>query len=403
MNAYLRWSAWYGDRDLPLEFPPGWQVDMCLPAAVDDIGARGIAAAFAHPYGTPPLRELARGRRRPCVVIDDLSRPTPGRRLVPAVLAELAAAGIPAQDVLVLAGVANHRGVTRQDLVKKLGHAVLDQCQVKVHFSWDHCTRIGETSRGTPVEINDDFLAADLRILVGSIVPHPVTGFSGGAKLVLPAVSSIDSATAFHTGVPLPGEGVGTVETTARHDAEEAARMAGVDFIVNGVPTMRRGLAALVTGDLVRAHRVGVAAAQRTFATTAPNLPVDVCVLSSYPKDSEFLQWSTALSPWASAGRPLVREGGTVVVTAAAPEGYGFHSLFGPGMRLDHLVGRPVPGYDLVLYSPGVRQGEVPQRLLAGMRLFGTWAQTVSYLESRHGARAAAAVFPSATTQLLTP
>ena len=271
-----------------------------------------------------------------------------------------------------------------------------------MHFSWQGCTHIGVTSRGTPVELNDYFLAADLRVLVGSIVPHPVTGFSGGAKLVLPAVASIDAAQAFHTGVPVAGEGLGVVETTARRDAEEAARMAGVDFIVNAVPTTRRGIGALVTGDLVAAHRAGVARARAIFATAAPD-PVDVCVFSAYPKDSEFLQWSTALSPWHSAGRPLARPGGTVVVAAAAPEGYGFHSLWGPGMRLGHLVTRPVPGFELVLFCPGVSPGEVPDHLLAGYHLFPTWQQVMAFLRERHGEHGTAAVFPAATTQLVTP
>jgi hypothetical protein len=71
-------------------------------------------------------------------------------------------------------------------------------------------------------------------------------------------------------------------------------------------------------------------------------------------------------------------------------------------MRLGHLVTRPVPDYDLVLFSPGVRRGEVPPHLLESMHLFATWAETVSYLESRHGSKASAAVFPSATTQLIT-
>src|SRR5271157_3003766 len=95
-SATVRWGAWFGDRDLELEFPPGWQVTTCRPNDGEDIGPAGIASAFAHPIGTPPLRELAAGRRSPCVVIDDLSRPTPGERLIPPVLDELAAAGIEA-------------------------------------------------------------------------------------------------------------------------------------------------------------------------------------------------------------------------------------------------------------------------------------------------------------------
>jgi len=401
MTASVRFSAWYGDHDLEVPFPDGWRVRECRPADGPDIGAAGIAAAFESPIGTPRLRELAMSHHRPCVVIDDLSRPTPGVRLLPVILAELAAVGIPAEDVTVLVGVANHRTTTRFDLVKKVGEEVLDRCRIRIHFSGGNCTRIGTTARGTPVELNNDFLDADLRVLVGSIVPHPVTGFSGGAKLVLPAVASIRAAEAFHTGVPGPGEGLGDTAPTARLDAEEAARMAGVDFIVNGVPTLRRGLAALVTGDLVAAHRAGVEAARRTYATPTPE-PADVCVLSSYPKDSEFLQWSTALSPWHSARRPLVQQDGTVVVAAAAPEGFGFHGLFGPGMPFK-VVSRPLPGYDVVLFSPGLRAGELPDDQREAFKLFGSWSETVEFLARKHGAHGSAVVFPAATTQLCVP
>src|SRR5206468_8936911 len=165
-----------------------------------DVGDAGVRAAFAAPIGAPRLRDLARGRRAPCIVIDDLTRPTPGRRLVPAVLDELAHAGIEARDVLLLAGVANHRPMTRPDLERKVGAEVLAACRVSNHFSWDHCVRIGTTSRGTPVEINAEFLAADLRILVGSIIPHGATGFSGGSKLLMTGIASITSAEAFHRG-----------------------------------------------------------------------------------------------------------------------------------------------------------------------------------------------------------
>ena len=129
-TAEIRFGAWYDDRDLTLVFPDEWQVEFCPPKDGPDIGQNGIEAAFSNPIGTPRLRELAAGKRRPCIVIDDLSRPTPGDRLVPAVLAELRTAGIEDRDVLILAGVANHRPMTRHDLEKKLGAEVLARCAV---------------------------------------------------------------------------------------------------------------------------------------------------------------------------------------------------------------------------------------------------------------------------------
>jgi lactate racemase len=398
-TAAIRWQSWFGDVDLELAFPERWRVARCLPAHDDDIGAAGIERALAEPIGTAPLRELAQGKRTAAVVIDDLSRPTPGDRLLPPVLTQLEAAGV--TEITILIGTANHRTMMRQDLEKKLGPDILARYPVSVHFSWDGCVPVGTTSRGTPVALNRQFIDADMRVLVGSIVPHPVTGFSGGAKLVVPAMASVDTAAAFHTGVPVPGEGLGTVETTARLDAEEGARLAGVDFILNSVPTSRRGIAALVCGDLVAAHRDGARRAIAAFATVAP-APADVCVLSAYPKDNELIQYTTALTPLLTAPSPLVRPGGTVVVATSSSEGAGFHSLFGPGMRMAGSFPRPVGDAELVIFSPGVNRGDLEPVDKPSVPLLATWEATREWLEAKHGPVATVSVFPCAVHQMVT-
>jgi nickel-dependent lactate racemase len=397
VKATIRWGAWFDDRELTLDFPPQWEVDFCPPADGPDIGAAGIADAFAAPFGTPPLREFARGRRRPCIVIDDLSRPTPGRRLVPPILDELEAAGIPASDVLILAGVANHRPMTREDFEKKVGVDVLARCRVSNHFSWDNCVPIGETSFGSPVEINAEFLRCDLRILVGSIIPHGAAGFAGGAKLLMPGISSVRSAEAYHRGSALRGA-YGAVAPDARLESEEAARMAQVDFIVNAIPNSQLGLAGVVTGDVVDAHRAGVAIAQRVFATPTP-AGRDVCVLSLYPKDSEFLQHVTAFAPYKTAPEPIVREGGTVVVVVSGAEGLGTHSLFGPGMKLATTRPTRVKGRDLIFFAPKTDPGTLAPSM-DGTILLRTWEETLEWLRRKHGDEASVAVYPCATMQL---
>jgi nickel-dependent lactate racemase len=396
--ASIRWGAWYDDRDLELRFPDGWEVQLCRPADGTDVGDAGIAASFAAPIGTAPLRELARGRSSPCIVIDDLSRPTMGHRLIPPILAELSAAGIPPEDVLILAGIANHRPMTSEDLRKKVGEAVLSTCRLASHFSWDNCVTVGTTSQGTPVELNADLMASDLRILVGSIIPHGATGFSGGAKLLMPGVASIESAAAFHKGTAARG-GYAAVANEARLETEEAARMAEIDFIVNSIPNSHMGVAAVVVGDVVAAHRAGVEAAKRVFATPTPT-DCDVGVFSLYPKDTEFLQHVTAMSPWKTAPAPIVSEEGTVVIAATASEGLGYHSLFGPGMRLAAQRPTRVRGRDLVFFSPGVSLGALSDPTRSGTVLLPTWKDTLAWLSAKHGASARVAVFPCATMQL---
>jgi len=397
-TSTIRWGAWYEDRDLELEFPPGWDVQACPPGDGPDIGASGIAAAFAQPIGTPRIRDLAAGRHSPCIVVDDLSRPTRADRLIPPILEELAAAGIPPEDVLILAGLANHRPLVREDLRKKLGDEVLARCKISSHFSWDNCVPIGTTSFGSPVELNAEFMAADLKILVGSIIPHGATGFSGGAKLLFPGVASLESASAFHKGTALRG-GYAEDANDARLETEEAARLAGLDLIVNSVPNSRMDIAGVVVGDVVAAHRAGVAIARRIFATAAP-AGCDIGVFSLYPKDTEFMQHVTALSPWKTATAPIVREEGTVVIAAASNEGLGFHSLFGPGRRLGITRPTRVKGRDLIFYAPGIGRGELNPATREGTTLLQSWDETVRWLEAKHGQAATVAVFPCGTMQL---
>jgi hypothetical protein len=175
--------------------------------------------------------------------------------------------------------------------------------------------------------------------------------------------------------------------------------MAGVDFIVNSVPTSRLGVGAVVAGDVVAAHRAGVAHARRIFASPTP-AGLDVCVLALYPKDGEFLQHITALAPWLTAPEPIVREGGTVVVTVAGGEGFGVHALFGPGMPLQAGRATRLRGRDLVFLCPTLQPGELPDTIRDDTVLLPTWTAVREWLERKHGPAATVAVYPCATTQL---
>jgi len=75
-----------------------------LPKMAKAASNDSLRRAFEAPYGTPRLRELARGRRDAVIVVDDLSRPTPAARLLPLVLEELAAGGIEPAKVRALIG-----------------------------------------------------------------------------------------------------------------------------------------------------------------------------------------------------------------------------------------------------------------------------------------------------------
>ncbi|MEX0699691.1 MAG: lactate racemase domain-containing protein [Acidimicrobiia bacterium] len=400
MRKTVRWGAWFGDVDYELEFPDSWHVETFPPRDRADMTDQEIEDAIRSPIASQPLREIAVGKRTACVVVDDLSRPTPMARLMGPILSELNAAGIPDDRVLILAGVGNHRQMMRGDFIKKVGQDAVERCPVANHFSWDDCVMVGTTSHGTPVEVSRLYADADVKILTGSIVPHPVAGYAGGGKMVLPGVASIRSAIAFH-GPNGPRTNLAVVDTPARADIEEAAQLAGVDFIANVIPTSMRGVGGLVAGNVVQAHRVGVRIAMEMNATRTP-VDWDVCVLSAYPKDNEFIQHGLVYNLWRTAPSSIVHEGGTVVVADACSEGAGFHSLAGPGMRLPAATDlrKPVAPRDLIFYAPGVKEAEVPHDPDPQLWFVDRWEDVVTRLGAKHGAGTRVAVFPCSAIQV---
>jgi nickel-dependent lactate racemase len=116
-------QMWYEEGELQLTFPESWEVVPCLMNGHDalQITPEKIRAAFDNSIGSPKLRELARGKNEVAIIFDDISRPTRVADLVPYVLEELEAAGIPDGAIRFICATGAHGAHTFQDFQKKLG------------------------------------------------------------------------------------------------------------------------------------------------------------------------------------------------------------------------------------------------------------------------------------------
>ena len=123
-------------------------------------------------------------------------------------------------------------------------------------------------------------------------------------------------------------------------------------------------------------------------------------MLSLYPKDTEFSQHLTAFAPWATAPERIVREGGTIVVALDGSEGFGFHSLMGPGRRMDNRRPTQIKGRSLIFFSPHVDRGSLIPEARDSVEIYRTWQETIAELRTRHGDDATVAIYPCATMQL---
>jgi len=393
----LPWGAWLEERELELELPSSWTVDRVEVASREGMD---LQAALDHPLGAPRIEQLARGARTAAVAVEDITRPADTAPALESVLRRLEDGGIPAEQVKILMAVGGHAPLRRQDLLLKLGPDVLDRCDVWNHHPYEGLVDLGVSRGGLPVRVNRHFMEADVRLAVGSVVPHPYAGFGGGGKIVLPGLAGIETLEMNHrpavTG--LSGAGLGVVEgNRARAEMEEIALAAGLQAVLNIVPGARRQSLAHVYGHPVEAHRAAVEFARSVY-TVAVTPGADAAILNAYPKDGEVLQVANAFNAWRACRPEPVREGGTVILTAACPFGRGSHSLHGPGMRLYRdPVPRPyLEGRHLIVYAPAVSTADVRKTFWSGYAHARSWDEVRSVLSERHPGGGRMLVFPTA-------
>ena len=333
--APLATGAWYEERRISLEVPPNWRVRMHLPAVPDPMADDAIAAAVADPVGIAPLRNLAAGRRRPLILVDDLTRPTPVDRILPHVLSELSAAGIAPADVGILSATGSHGASSREAILRKVGAAGAS-CRLLAHDDLGPNVRLGRTSFGSRVEVDPEVARSDLLIGIGGIYPQNTAAFGGGAKLVL-GVLSRNSIADLHFGHP-SDDGRYDIANDFRRDVGEMAMLAGLQFSISAMVDHNRQLVWLRAGDHRAYYAAAVDEAKRMFAAPAPS-QADIVIANAYPMDvSATFMRHKGLVPLLHA-----RRGASRVLIAACSEGVGHHGLFplvprsGPGAAVTRL------------------------------------------------------------------
>jgi nickel-dependent lactate racemase len=317
----------FGKRKLPLDLPDGYDyrlLEARSAVPVTDAMA-AIEAALDSPIGRPPLQQFAAGKRSVAISVCDITRPAPNRMTLPPILERLHRAGIEQDEVTILIATGLHRPATKDEIREIVGAAVAEQYRAVNHHARekDEHRFLGHTASGTPVYIDERFMAADLRITLGLIEPHLMLGFSGGRKLVAPGLAGEDTIKTLHSPrfMRLAKAVEGSVEDNPlHHELLEIARMGRHDFLLDVVLSNDRRLAGVYAGEPVEAHRQGVAHVARTLVEELDE-PVDAVITTGagYPLDLTFYQSIKGVT----AAQHIIRPGGRILLVAECQEGCG--------------------------------------------------------------------------------
>jgi nickel-dependent lactate racemase len=312
--------------DLPAGMRGAVAVSQRVPP-VEDVPA-AIWRALEQPIDSPPLRELAKPGDTACIVFTDITRSSPDNLLVPALLAELEAAGVRDQDITLLCGIGMHRPSTLEERATKLGQAVVDRYRVIDNEPQNPqaLVDLGTTESGIPLSVHRAAHEADLLIGTGLVEPHQYGGYSGARKTV--AVGAAGEAMIAYTHGPQmldhPGTRLGRIEGNPFHEAiTEAARRGGLKFILNVVLDDHKRVVAVRAGEPESTFKQLVAAARQVYEVPVSQ-QYDVVVGGvGYPKDTNLYQASRAASYLFFAPTPVVKEGGFLIIAAPCEEGAG--------------------------------------------------------------------------------
>ncbi len=317
-----RVSLPYGDREIQFDLEDDNLSDILTPTDPEVLPEpRGeIRRALADPIGSERLASLVRADSRVVIISDDNTRPTPAHLIVPELLRELAEGGVAPERVKLIVASGTHRLMARQELARKLGEAVLDLVEVVNHDYrvLTDMVELGVTAGGTPISVNRAVMEADVVVGVGSIVPHHVPGFSGGAKIVQPGVCGEATTAATHLASVRKCDRsfLGILENPIREEMEAVADAAGVRYIFNTVLDRHGRLVRGFFGDVRLAFREGVRASVSVYGVPVRRR-TPIVVASSSPCDLEFWQAHKTLYP----SDMVVEEGGMVIVVTPCPEG----------------------------------------------------------------------------------
>lgn len=254
-----------------------------------------------------------------CIIVDDYTRSTPTAEILSYLMPALENKNIKKENIFFMFASGSHRLMTDDEKRARLSDKYFENYRSMDHrfFDNDHLKQMGNFEDGAPILINKYVLEADIRIAIGTLVPHMPAGYSGGAKMLLPGVAGEDTVHHMHVvGALDPKQAIGVTDTLPRKLMEELARTAEPFAIINVILNADDNPVGIVGGHYIEAHRRGVEIAKEIYFVEVPEF-VDLVISDTRDHDADMTQANKGLFSAAYA----VKNGGEILLVTNCPDG----------------------------------------------------------------------------------
>ena len=309
MNIELR----YGKGEVSFNVPDDRLKEIAEPKAAEPVAdpLSALRRAMESPVGAQ-LSDVVSPGDRVLLLTVDLTRPSPKSLLGPVMDAIRDIGG----EVDVMVGLGNHRPMTRGELDEHLGMADVMQSDPNGAM-WE----MGETSFGTPIEVDHRLKEYDRRVAIGFVEPSYLLGFTGGRKIIMPGAASCRAIARNHFLLLEPGRKLGVRDgNPLSDDAVEFARAVGLDWIVDVVLNEDDSYSAIYCGDMEQANRAACRDSAQIYEHKFSE-KADIVVVAGggYPYDFDLVQTKKGIVP----AMECVRPGGAIIMVGECPDGWG--------------------------------------------------------------------------------
>ena len=291
--------------------------------------------AIDHPVGSRKIEEVIIPGKKIAIIIDDGSRPTPQKQILPILINRILAAGARKEDIRIVAALGSHRYMTEDELRERVGDEIYRTYPVmnSEFRKPEGLVYVGDTPEGVKIMASKVVMDTEIHIGVGCMVPHPVMGWGGGGKILYPGIAGEQTVAYFHLKASLYDENMFGKETTpVRNMMENWVDSIGLDFIIDVILNAKLQIADVVAGHYVAAHREGVRRGKKIVGYQVKE-KADVVICGSHPADQDF--WQSPKAMYAAEPALKGERGNTMVMISPNYEGIGPHAEYPECMGRD--------------------------------------------------------------------
>jgi len=256
------------------------------------------------------------------IIVNDITRPTPYKVILPPLLDELHQIGIKKENIIFIVATGIHRCNSQEEIKEIFGENIFSAYNFINHNCDDPLIKdLGKLKNGNRLLVNPIVSDVDFIITTGVIVPHYFAGFSGGRKSILPGICGRRTIEANHAQMVHPNARSGNLKGNPVHqEMQEAAEKVRVDFNINVVTNEHYEIIEIVAGELLASWQQGVEICKQIYiCPIEKKAEVVIASAGGYPKDINMYQAQKALDNAYQA----VKSGGTIILLAECSEGYG--------------------------------------------------------------------------------